>query len=706
MSSLVSGYEYDVFISYRQKDNKYDGWVTQFVENLKSELEATFKDEVSVYFDINSLDGITDTYNVDASLKDKIKCLVFIPVISQTYCDPKSFAWQNEFIAFNKFAKEDKFGRDIKLLTGNVVCRILPVKIHDLDTDDNKLLEDEIGTSVRAIEFIYKSIGVNRPLRANEDHASDNLNKKYYRDQINKVANAIKEIITAILKHDHIPGKISKEVILTTPRPKVLNYIISGLVLIGLLIAVNILFPRRDDIPKSIAVLPFTNMSNDPEQVSFSEGLTNGIINSLAHLKNLKIIGRTSSLRFRDKDPREAGKKLDVQMVLEGNVQKQGEKFRIDVALVETESGSVKWSQQYTESTDSIFAVQDRIANSIAENMKVAFLGNETQLKTKKPTKNPRAYEMYLRGRFFWNQGTVAGIDKGIDYFLDAISLDPQFAAAYAGLADCYTALGYASIIAPEIAIVKARNAAARALEIDTALADVHATVGFFTFYYDWDWAEAEKEFKTSILLNPNNEIAYSWYGYFLTAMEKYNDAISILEKAREIDPLSFKIASDKGFILYYSGDYDMAIKELEASLELNPNYGLTHLWLARAYQAKKLYDKAISEYRETMNILPDWSVALAGIGNVYGEAGNIPEARKILDTLNLLRQDEFVTSYGIALVHASLGETDSTFKWLNKAYDERSNWLVWLRSDPRWKSVRKDERFAELISKIGFPEQ
>jgi hypothetical protein len=209
MSSIVQGYEYDIFISYRQKDNKYDGWVTEFVENLKRELEATFKEEVSVYFDINPHDGLLETYKVQASLNEKLKCLVFIPIISQTYCDPKSFAWQNEFIAFNKIALNDLFGRDIKLANGNIACRILPVKIHDLDKDDITLLENELGTALRSVDFIFKSPGVNRPLKP-DDVRSENLNHTYYRDQINKVANTIKALITGI-KHEDTAPELTRE---------------------------------------------------------------------------------------------------------------------------------------------------------------------------------------------------------------------------------------------------------------------------------------------------------------------------------------------------------------------------------------------------------------------------------------------------------------------------------------------------------------
>src|SRR5665647_2196736 len=212
MASLIEGYTYDIFISYRQKDNKHDGWVTEFVEQLKGELEATFKEDISVYFDENPKDGLLETYNVDKSLEGKLKSLILIPVISQTYCDTKSFAWQHEFCAFNKLTKEDKFGRDIKLSSGNVASRILPVKIHDLDTEDKTLLETELGGVLRCIDFIYKSAGVNRPLRANEDHPQHNLNKTYYRDQINKIANAIKEIIHTLRKHDQQNEDTSRKI--------------------------------------------------------------------------------------------------------------------------------------------------------------------------------------------------------------------------------------------------------------------------------------------------------------------------------------------------------------------------------------------------------------------------------------------------------------------------------------------------------------
>src|SRR5450759_1678946 len=278
MASIVPGYEYDIFISYRHNDNR-SCWVTEFVAALQEELSATLKEPLSVYFDTNPHDGLLETHNVDKSLEGKLKCLIFIPIISQTYCDSKSFAWQHELVAFNKLAKEDQFGRDIRLTSGNVTSRILPVKIHDLDEEDKTLLENELGGVLRSIDFIYKSAGVNRPLRANEDHPQDNLNKTYYRDQINKVANSIKEIITAIKKPNQQDRVISREI--SKPKPESPKKLKSKIIIASLLVLVIIalgyffipkLFKNSNSVEKTIAVLPFQNLGNDTVQLPFCDG--------------------------------------------------------------------------------------------------------------------------------------------------------------------------------------------------------------------------------------------------------------------------------------------------------------------------------------------------------------------------------------------------------------------------------------------------
>jgi TolB-like protein/Tfp pilus assembly protein PilF len=497
---------------------------------------------------------------------------------------------------------------------------------------------------------------------------------------------------------------------------KMKNIIVS-LIVIAILIAGYFFFlnpksgltknKEKINVDQSIAVLPFENMSNDTAQQYFSDGLTEGILNSLAHLKNLKVCARSSSFQFRGKDVdiKEAGKKLGVRTILEGSVQRLGDRVQISVQLINADNGSHIWEEHYDENIEGIFALQNKIAGAIAEKLEITLLENQRQMVAKKPTTSKEAYELYLKGRSSWNLRTPPELKKGIDFFQQAIALDPLFAAAYAGVADCYTALGYGSFMAPKEAFPKALEAATKALELDSTLAEPHASLGYYRFYYDWDWAAAEQEFRIAIALNPNYEFGYDWYGYYLTAMERYDEASVILKKAAELDPLSVLISTDMGFSIYYSGDYDKALKELETTLKLNPKFGLAHLWIGRAYQEKKMYRESIEEYRKTLLASPAWPVAFAAIGHVYGIMGEKEKAREILDTLVVLSKSRFVTSYGVALVYAGLGDKDKAFEWINKAYDERSNWLVWLKSDPRWSPIHSDKRFAELVHRVGLPD-
>jgi len=236
-------------------------------------------------------------------------------------------------------------------------------------------------------------------------------------------------------------------------------------------------------------------------------------------------------------------------------------------------------------------------------------------------------------------------------------------------------------------------------------LAEPHASLGYYNFYYAWDWAAAEQEFRMAIALNPNFELGYDWYGYYLTAMQRYDEAKVVLEKAKELDPLSVPIATDMGFSTLYSGDYDQALKKLQAALQMNPKFMLAHIWMGRVYQVKKMYPEAIAEYKKTLELTMNWPVAWSVLGNVYGVSGDKASAKKILDTLAELSSKKFVTSYGVATVYTGLGENDRAFEWLNKAYDERSNWLVWLKADPRWAPLKTDKRYAELVNRVGLPQ-
>ncbi len=347
MASIIPGYEYDIFVSYRQKDNKYDGWISEFVENLKKELEATFKEEISVYFDINPHNGLLETHVVDASLQGKLKCLIFIPVVSQTYCDPNSFAWQHEFVPFNKMAKEDPYGRDIRLSGGNVASRILPVRIHDLDTEDKKLIEDELGTVLRGVEFIYREAGVNRPLKPNDD-PKENLNRTNYRNQVNKVANAVKEIITSIKKYDKKEEDVPKDVPLRkAEKQKRLNRKIIFPVVLFLILAVTgyffipKLFKDSEITEKSIAVLPFKSLSDDPEKQYLADGVMDAVLLHLQKFKGLRVISRTSVEQYRSttKTTNVIGEELDAEYLLEGSFQKVGDNVKLIVQLIKDQGG-------------------------------------------------------------------------------------------------------------------------------------------------------------------------------------------------------------------------------------------------------------------------------------------------------------------------------------------------------------------------------
>jgi len=308
-----------------------------------------------------------------------------------------------------------------------------------------------------------------------------------------------------------------------------------------------------------------------------------------------------------------------------------------------------------------------------------------------------------LKGRYSWNRRNEAGLQEGIQYFQQAIALDPAYAEAYSGLADSYTTLGYFSYLAPKEAFPQARAAALKALELDITLAESHASLGYVKLYFEWDWPGAEAEFKQAIALNPNYATAHEWYSIYLTAMDRPQEAAVEIGRAHDLDPLSLTISTDMGFDFYYKRKYDEAIQQFQKTLQMNPKFPLAHLWLGRAYQQKGMYEDAIAEYEKADDALPGWIVTLAGIGNVYGVSGKKKEAREMLERLEKLSQRKYVTPYGVALVYVGLGDKDQALIWLGKAVEDRAHWLVWMRLDPRWDPIRGDPRFKEITRRVGF---
>ena len=411
MASIIPGYEYDIFISYRQNDNR-SGWVTEFVSALKEELAVTIKEPVSVYFDTNSHDGLLETHNVDKSLEVKLKCLIFIPVISQTYCDSNSFAWQKEFVAFNNLAKEDPLGRYVSLANGNVANRILPVKIHNLDQEDKSLLENELGGMLRSIDFIYTEAGVNRPLKPDDD-AKENLNKTQYRNQVNKLANAVKEIIIGVRNSDFGKKESAPQYIVHVNTPELLRSkrfrfrIVSlSLIFIALSVSAYFVLPpifknSSQSSDRSIAVLPLQNMSNDPGQEYFSDGMMQEILNHLFMIGGLKIPSGTSSMRFKgSKLPvRDIAHQLGVSYVLEGNVSISGNNVRIIVRLINGKNEQLLWTEDYKRTLTAIdlLDIQSDVAEMVAGSLNVV-MNPEVKKRIKaRPTENTEAYLLYLQ---------------------------------------------------------------------------------------------------------------------------------------------------------------------------------------------------------------------------------------------------------------------------------------------------------------------
>ncbi len=506
MPSLIQGYEYDIFISYRHNDNR-SGWVTEFVNALHEELAATIKDPLSIYFDKNAHDGLLETHHVDKSLEGKLKCLIFIPIISQTYCDPKSFAWQHEFVAFNNLAKEDQFGRDIKLTNGNVASRILPIKIHDLDVEDKTAIESEIDGVLRAIEFIYKEAGVNRPLRSSEENPAKNQNQTTYRNQVNKVANAVKEIVLAMKAPAASQSPVKENTKLKSqPRQEKkqskIFLVASGLIVLSVLI--YWLFPTTKPatttsspgVSKSLVVLPFEDLSPNKDQEWFADGLTEELLNGLSTVSELKLISRTTAFSFKGKglSARKIADSLHVSHVLEGSVRKANDMLRITVQLIQASDDSHLWSHTYDYKKDSIFKVQEDIAKNVTHALNILLDPDQKENMFKNGTTNVEAYEEFLKGRAIYNEAHVIGkyelLAQANIHFEKATALDQEFAEAYYHHSDLY------------IHIMGAKNAKAI-----TGLSDERL--------YD----QMSNDIKTAIRYAklPNNKSAYEFVENFLS---------------------------------------------------------------------------------------------------------------------------------------------------------------------------------------------
>ena len=434
--------------------------------------------------------------------------------------------------------------------------------------------------------------------------------------------------------------------------------------------------------------------------------MTDELITSLAKVSSLRVISRTSVMPYKGarKSLPEIARALNVDAVVEGSVVRSGSRVRITAQLIYAPTDRHLWAEEYERDQRDVLMLQSEVARTIAQEIRATLTPQERARLTSRGVVNPEAYEDYLKGRSYWNQRTEAGLNHAIEQFTKAITVDPNYAQAYSGIADSYTTLGYFSYLDPNEAFPRAKAAAAKAIELDPTLAEAHASLAYYNLYHAWNWVEAEREFHQAIALNPNYATAHEWYSIFLLAMRRPEEAWVEINRAWELDPLSIIIRTDVGFNYFYKHDYDRAISQLSNTLAINPKFPLAHLWLGRAYQQKRMYAEAIAEFDQVNTVLPDWIVTIAGTGNAYGEWGRNAEAQAVLLHLSQLSQQKYVTPYGVALVYAGLDDKDEAFVWLNKSLDARSHWLVWLDLDPRWERLHGDSRFAELKRRVGLP--
>ena len=460
---------------------------------------------------------------------------------------------------------------------------------------------------------------------------------------------------------------------------------------------------------ESIAVLPFVNQNHDPDSEYLSDGVTESIINSLTQLPSLKVMARSSVFRYKGKeaDPMAAGKELGVRAVLTGRIMQRGDSLTISTELLDVRDNKQLWGEQYQRKVSDLLAVERDIAREITGNLRLKLSGPEQSRVVKHYTENPEAYQLYLKGRFYWNRRTEEGARKGIEYFQLAIDKDPTYALAYTGLADCYSILGTSYNVAslsPSEAIPKAKSAATKALEMDDTLAEAHTSLAYIRLNYDWDWAGAEREFKRAIELDPNYANAHHWYSHYLMAMSRPQESLAESKRALGIDQLDSVMNVHLGWHYIYARQYDLAIAQFRKTLEMDPNYGLTHWYLGQAYALKGMYAEAETELLKAKYLLQQNVAVEADIGYAYAASGKGGEAKKVIDELKQSSKQRYISSYYLALIYTGLGEKDSAFEWLENAYRERSDLLIYLKVDSRLDSLRSDARFAELVWRVRLP--
>jgi TolB-like protein/Tfp pilus assembly protein PilF len=458
----------------------------------------------------------------------------------------------------------------------------------------------------------------------------------------------------------------------------------------------------------SIAVLPFVNMSADPEQEYFCDGLAEELINALTQIMDLKVIARTSAFSFKGKNVnvRDIGRELDVGSILEGSVRKAGNRIRITAQLVNTESGHHLWSEKYDRDMEDIFAIQDEITETIVDKLKPKLLGEEQAKPARSQTVDLEAYNLYLQGRWFLGKSTASGLKKAISCFEKSIEKSQDYALAYSGLADSYFFLPYFMSAVPKETYPKARETALKALEIDDTVAEAHASLAQTKAIYEWDWEGADKSMRRAIELNPGYALAHHQHAMILMFRGRFNEAIEEINRAVELDPLSITANRDAGTVFLFARQPDQAIEMFRHALEMDPNYGGMHSSLGAAYWFKSMYEEAIAEFEKEKKIASGFDPVVEHyLGVINTLTGRTEEARKVLEKMEQRSKTDYFPGSLIAVLSFALGEIDKGFEWLEKAYEQHDNWLAFVKVNPIFEmlDVCSDPRYTAMLKKMNL---
>jgi TolB-like protein/tetratricopeptide (TPR) repeat protein len=541
---------------------------------------------------------------------------------------------------------------------------------------------------------------------------------------------SIVNLYTETIGNREVPEKLKQSFRKQSARRRLKRVFIAGAIFAAIAVAL-LLFRsvgtslrdvRQNDraaslpIPeKSIAVLPFVDLSQARDQEYFCDGISEEILDALAKVEGLRVVARTSSFAFKGKnaDVSEIAQKLNVGNVLEGSLRREGNRIRVAVQLINARDGFHMWSQTFERELQGVFAVQDEITRAVVDALKIKLA---VALPAHKQP-NTEAHDLYLKGRYFLNRKTEADAKTAIDYFQQVLAKDPNDALAYAGLADSYSSFVFPlGVVAPLEVMPKAKEAALRALAIDNALGEAHASLAYITFFYDWDWAAAEKEFKRALELNPNNADTHHWYSHFLMGQGRIEESLTQSKRALELSPFDILFNIHLGWHYLYARQYDQALEQIEKTIEMDKNFAQTYPWLGLIFEQQGKYSEAIAAFQNAIRLFPGGSsIAEAELAHTYAVSGNREAAQKIIAELQELAKTKYVSSFQIAAIYAGLcdgparnasparTEKDQAFAWLEKAFEERSDGLVNLNAEQRFDNLRSDPRFTDLARRVGL---